>query len=199
MTPKLAAELVVLWARFYTRDLPGPIAQRRVEELSADVEEHIVHERLRGTGDGRIATSILSRLVRGMPADLAWQRHKSLSKGEFMKPLIALLIVGLAIAAVAFVADSPLILLVSVGGIGLVILGAFVFGVRSAQERGFMVPYLGILAGGLGLGALATAAIVVGSRGDAPGLVLLGVVLITAAVTGVLAVGLRSAQRTNEG
>jgi hypothetical protein len=199
MTPERAAALVTRWARLYTRDVPGPIAQRRLEELSADVQDHIAYERSRGTSDSRIATGVLSRMVRGMAADLSWRRHTKISKGESMKPLIALLVAGLALAAAAFVADSPLILLVSVAAMGLVILGAFVMGVRAAQERGFTVPYLGVLAGGLGLGALATAAIVVGSRDDAPGLVLLGIVLITAAVTGVLAVGLRSAQRTNEG
>jgi hypothetical protein len=72
MTPERMARLVVRWVRFYTRDVPTPIAQRRAEELDADLHDHIAHERGRGTGDLRIALSILSRMVRGMPADVAW-------------------------------------------------------------------------------------------------------------------------------
>jgi hypothetical protein len=70
------AELVARWVRFYTRDLPGPIAKRRIDEIDADVHDHITHERARGTSDRRIALSILSRMVRGLAADTSWRgRH----------------------------------------------------------------------------------------------------------------------------
>jgi hypothetical protein len=36
MTPERAAKLVARWVRFYTRELPTPVAQRRVEEIGAD-------------------------------------------------------------------------------------------------------------------------------------------------------------------
>ena len=76
MTPERVAELVVHWVRFYTRDLPTPIARRRIDEIDADLHDHIAHERAHGTSDRRIALSILSRLVRGLAADASWRaRH----------------------------------------------------------------------------------------------------------------------------
>jgi hypothetical protein len=68
VTPERALELVARWVRFYTRELPTPIAQRRVDELGADLHDHIAHERARGTSDLRIALAILSRMARGMTA-----------------------------------------------------------------------------------------------------------------------------------
>jgi hypothetical protein len=76
MTPERMAELVARWVRFYTRDLPGSIAKRRINEIDADVHDHIAHERARGTSDRRIVLSILSRMVRGFAADTSWRgRH----------------------------------------------------------------------------------------------------------------------------
>ena len=75
MTPERAAELVARWVRCYTRRLPTPIAQRRVDEIAADLHDHIAHERSRGTSDRRIALSILSRMVRGVAADASWHGH----------------------------------------------------------------------------------------------------------------------------
>ncbi len=114
-----------------------------------------------------------------------------------MKPLIALLVVGLAVAAAAFVADSPLLLLASVAVIGSVILGVFILGIRAAQQADFVVPYVVILVAALAIAALAVTAIVAGAWGDAPGLVLLGIVLIVTDIVGVFTLGLRSAQRSN--
>jgi hypothetical protein len=73
MTPEGMAKLVARWVRFYTRELPTPIAQRRVNEIDADVHDHIAHERAHGTSDQRIALSILSRMVRGIAADASWR------------------------------------------------------------------------------------------------------------------------------
>jgi hypothetical protein len=76
MTPERMAELVARWVRFYTRDLPTPIAQRRIDEVDADVHDHIAHERAHAASDRRIALSILSRMVRGLAADTSWRgRH----------------------------------------------------------------------------------------------------------------------------
>jgi hypothetical protein len=75
MTPERMAELVARWVRFYTRELPTPIAQRRINEIDADLHDHIAHERARGTSDRRIALSIASRMARGLPADASWRGH----------------------------------------------------------------------------------------------------------------------------
>jgi hypothetical protein len=73
MTSEGMAELVTRWVRLYTRKLPTPIAQRRVDEIDADLHDHIAHERAHGTSDRRIALGILSRMVRGLAADVSWR------------------------------------------------------------------------------------------------------------------------------
>ena len=73
MTPERMAALVARWVRFYTRGLPTPIAQRRIDEIDADLHDQIAHERAAGTSDRRIALSILSRMVRGLAADTSWR------------------------------------------------------------------------------------------------------------------------------
>jgi hypothetical protein len=76
MTPERAVRVVDGWVRLYTRQLPPQLAQRRVDEIGADLHDHIAHERARGTSDRRIALSILSRMVRGLAADASWRgRH----------------------------------------------------------------------------------------------------------------------------
>ena len=65
MTPERASRLVAWWVRRYTRDLPDPVAERRIEEIDADLHDHIAHERAAGTGDRRIAFGIASRMLRG--------------------------------------------------------------------------------------------------------------------------------------
>ena len=71
-----AQRVVGRWVRLYTRDLPEEIAQRRVEEVEADLHDHLLHERARGTGEGRLALALLSRMVRGLAADVSWRDHQ---------------------------------------------------------------------------------------------------------------------------
>ena len=75
MTPDRASALVDRWVRFYTRNLPLPVAQRRTEEIGSDVHDHIAHERAHGTPERMIAISVLARMARGMHADVAWRHH----------------------------------------------------------------------------------------------------------------------------
>ena len=49
MTPERMAALVAWWVRRYTRNLPAPIAERRIGEIDADLHDHIAHERAGGT------------------------------------------------------------------------------------------------------------------------------------------------------
>ena len=77
MTPERAARVVAHWVRLYTQDLPAPVAERRIEEIDADLHDHIAAERARGTADSRIALSILSRMFRGLAADGSWRAHHS--------------------------------------------------------------------------------------------------------------------------
>jgi hypothetical protein len=56
-----------------------------------------------------------------------------------------------------------------------------------------------VLAGSLAAAAVGVASIVVGVRGDAPGLVLLGIAILVSDLVGVLAVGLQTALRGGSG
>jgi hypothetical protein len=109
MTPKRMAKLVAWWVRFYTRDLATPIAQRRINEIDADLHDHIAHARAQGTSDRRIALSILSRLARGLTADASWRRRVRPLKGSPMKSLLAILAIAIAVAAIVLggIDDAP--------------------------------------------------------------------------------------------
>ena len=112
-----------------------------------------------------------------------------------MKLLIALFTAALGVAALALVADSPLLVLVAILLIVIVGIGTFALSVRTAQRGGYVLPYLATLAAAVGLCAIGVGAIVLGADGDAPGLVLLGIVIIVNVIVGAFAVGLRTAER----
>src|SRR5918992_1430620 len=40
MTPERTAALVARWVRFYTRDVPAPVADRRIGEIDAPPDAH---------------------------------------------------------------------------------------------------------------------------------------------------------------
>jgi hypothetical protein len=131
LTPERATELVTRWVRFYTRELPTPIAQRRVDEIAADLHDHVAHERSRGTSDRHIALSILSRMARGLTADVSWRRRIRPLKGDLMKPFVPVLApvlgaVAIGVAAIVFgeADDAPGLVMLGL----LVIVGAFAFG-----------------------------------------------------------------------
>jgi hypothetical protein len=138
MTPERASKVVTRWVHVYTRGLPTPIAQRRVDEVGADLHDHITHERARGTSDRRIALSILSRMARGVNADASWRHRVRPLKGDPMKSNVATFAIALGIAALgvalmvyAEADDAP-------GGVlfgMLMIVGAVALGVRTALRK----------------------------------------------------------------
>jgi hypothetical protein len=144
MSPERAAELVARWVRLYTRDLPDEVAQRRVDEIDADLHDHITHESEHGTDDRRIALSVLSRMVRGLAGDASWREHQVRANLDHPATLEAAMrthkmayrsAVGVAIAA-------ALVLYWIIGAVGLI-------GVDG--DRADMM-YLGVFAVGI-LGA----------------------------------------------
>ena len=133
MTPERVAGLVAWWVRFYTRSLPAPVARRRVDEMDADLHDHIAHERADGTSDRRIALGVLSRMVRGLAADASWRRRVRPRRRPVMKPLLAVLAIVIGIAAIVLGEgdDSPGLQLLGV----LFVLGAVALGVRAGRRR----------------------------------------------------------------
>jgi hypothetical protein len=202
MTPERMAELVARWVRFYTRDLPTPIAQRRIDEIGADLHDHIAHERANGISDRRIALGIASRMVRGLAADAAWRgrqatvaaRPSSLEKTMRMNKALYRPALRVAIG-VAVILSLPLVVTLlsdgeawSVGD--FVAAGIFLAAIGVVIE--LAVKRVGNLALAIGLAVVGVLAGVFGEADDAPGLVLLGILLIVSAC----ALGVRSVQHS---
>jgi hypothetical protein len=199
MTPERMADLVAQWVRFYTRNLPPPIAQRRIDEIDADLHDHIAHERAHGIKDRRIAVSIAARMVRGLAADASWRRQtiagrSSSKEGMKMRKTAYRSAVRVAIAT-AFILLLPLVAMqftneVDWGVADFVFAGALlgVTGVlfELAARRQGSIAYRAAAA------AIGVAAIVFGEADDAPGLVLFGGLLIV----GTVALAIRTAQRS---
>ena len=201
MSPERAAGLVIRWVRFYTRDLPAPVARRRVAELEADVHDHIAHERAAGVGERRIARGIASRFVRGLMADAAWRGRQTklarLSTQEDTMHLSKELrrsVVRVALG-VAIVTSLPLIamqfrdeMVWSLADFVLVAVVLTVIGVAIELA----VRRAGGIGAAIGIAALGVAAALFGEADDAPGLVLLGLVLLATAC----ALGVRTVQQS---
>jgi hypothetical protein len=194
MTAERVAGVVARWVRFYTRDLPPALAERRIGEIDSDLHDHIAHERADGTGEGRIALGIAARMIRGLPADTSWRRH-SLARTSTAKE------VKMSKSVLRVAAVTALILLVP--------LIAMIFSEEANWSLADFV-FAGILLAGTGLllelaarnprnvalrvaaGAIGVAAIVLGEADDAPGLVLFGCLLIA----GTVVMTVRTAQRS---
>jgi hypothetical protein len=200
MTPERMAELVARWVRCYTRNLPPPIAQRRIDEIDADLYDHIAHERAHGTSDRRIALSIAGRMVRGLAADASWRgqtiAHHSTSKEVMNMSKTAYRPAVRVALATAFILLLPLVAMqitdeVDWGLADFVFAGALLAGTglllhELGARRTGNVAYVAVLT------AIGVAAVVLGEADDAPGLVLFGGLLIV----GTLALGVRTAQRS---
>ena len=201
MTPERMAELVARWVRFYTRDLPAPIAQRRIDEIGADLHDHITHERANGIGDRRIALDIASRMVRGLAADVAWRGHhaqaavRPSSLEEAMTTSKPLYRSAVRVAlGVAVVLSLPLVAMQFTDEVvwsfaDFVLAGALLTALGVTLE--LAVRKAGNLATAIVIAALGVASAAFGNADDAPGLVLVGILLIVSAC----ALGVRSAQR----
>jgi hypothetical protein len=192
MRPEHVAGLAARWVRFYTRDLSTPIAERRVAEIDADLHDHIAHERVGGVAERRIAGDIASRLVRGLVADVAWRSRqvKLSTQEETMNKALRRSVVRVALG-VAIVTSLPLIAMQFsdevVWSLGDFILLAVLLTVIGVAIE-LAVRRSGGIGTAIGIAALGVAAVLFGGADDAPGLVLLGLVLVTTA----FAIGMRT-------
>jgi VIT family len=198
MTPERMAELVARWVRFYTRDLRTEIAERRVGEVDADLHDHIAHERANGISERRIARGIASRMVRGLAADAAWrgrQARIAATREGTMKVSKSLYRSALRVAlGVALILTVPLVVTLTSDGEAwsvwdFVAAGVFLAAIGVVIE--LAVKRVGNLALAIGIAVVGVLAGVAGQADDAPGLVLLGIVLVVSAC----ALGVRSRTR----
>lgn len=66
----IAERITLRWVSLYTRGLPAVVGDERRREVESDIWEHRAHA---GAGR-RVELAVLSRTVRGLPADLSWRR-----------------------------------------------------------------------------------------------------------------------------
>ena len=200
MTPERMASLVARWVRFYTRDLPAPIAQRRVAEIDADLHDHIAHERANGISDGRIARDIASRLVRGLPADAAW-RGREARAAAHASPREEPMTTRKALSRSAVRVALGVALVLSLPFVGMLVTEDVVWSVADFAAAAVLLTTIGValelavrkagnVPAAIGIAALGVAAAVFGEADDAPGLVLLGILLVGSAC----ALGVRTTQ-----
>jgi hypothetical protein len=190
MTSERMAALVARWVRLYTRNLPAPIAQRRIEEIDADLHDHIAHDRAQGTSEWRTALSIAVRAVRGIAADAAWhaqfstRKEVSMSKSLIRVALATALILLVPLVAMQVSEDATWSLF------DFVFAGALIAGTGLLLELAARKPRaLGYRAA---VAAIGVAAIAFGEADDAPGLVLFGCLLILGTVALTVRTALRS-------
>lgn len=196
MTPERMTALVTRWVRFYTRHLPSPVAGRRLEEIAADLHDHLAFHRADGVPDSRISRGMASRMIRGLGADLAWRwgqarvaAQASSTKGTSMPGIGHRSALRIAIGVAVTLAVPLVGMLASSGvdwGVGDFVLAGILLTVvgialeLAVRRRGSLLA-----AGAIAVSGVAAA--MLGHADDAPGLVLLGMLLVGSA--GVL--GLR--------
>jgi hypothetical protein len=199
MTPELMAALVARWVRFYTRNLPAAVAERRIDEIDADLHDHVAHERARGTTDWRIALSIAARMLRGLPADASW-RGQTIARLSTRKAPMKMTTTA-SRSAVRIGIPTALILLANLvamqftdevdwGVADFVFAGILLGGAGLLLERAVRRP--GTVVSRAAAVAIGVAAIAFGEADDAPGLVGFGCLLIL----GTVALTVRTAQRS---
>lgn len=199
MTPERLRAVVLSWARWYTRGLPAAVADRRRQELQADVYDHIEHQRAAGARDSQIAHEITSRMIRGLLADASWRRgqlrllgtpERSMwRRGSLVRSAARLTLgvaVVLALPAIATATGN------ADWGLGDFILAGLLLALIGVTLE-FAVRSAGNVVGAAAIAALGVAAAVAGESDDAPGLTLMGVLL--AASAGLLVVRIVSRAR----
>lgn len=199
MTAQRIAALVAWWVRLYTRNLPAATARRRIDEIDADLHDHIEHERARGTSERSIALSIASRMLRGLAADASWRgralaRRTTPKEGMQMSKNAYRSVVRVAVAT-AVILLLPLVGMqfsdeVNWSLFDFVFAGVLLAGsgllLELAVRRPRSVAYRAAAV------AVGVACMFLGEADDAPGLVLFGLLL----VVGTVALSIRTAQRS---
>lgn len=186
MSPERAAGAVSRWVALYTAGLPAPVAHRRREELDADLADHIAHARAHGAPDARIARQLAARMLRGAVADVSWRAHARRAarthdnEEESMTSATttSVLRVGAFVLAVLAIPFTATVLSdeAAWGVFDFVLAGVLLAVVGACFEAAWRRR--GSLLVGATVAVLGIAAAGIGEVDDAPGLVLLGGLLV---------------------
>jgi hypothetical protein len=177
MTPERMAGLVARWVRLYTQNLPSAVARRRIEELDADLHDHIAHERAAGTAERRIARSLAARMVRGLPADVSWRGRMvpmSITRSARRVALLTLLVLLVPLVAMQ-VTDGVAWTVADFVLAGVLLAGTGVL-YELVLRRPRSLVYRAIAT------VIGVAAVVAGEADDAPGLVGFGCLVILSTI-----------------
>lgn len=185
-----ACAAVMWWVRLYTAGLPRPVADRRLEEIRADLHDHVDHQRSLGISERKIATHITSRMIRGAAADATWRARTSRAARSQMTMERAVKTATFTRSAVRVSALVFAVLAVPLIGTAIsddvewsvtdfVLAGTMVGAIGACAEtaihrRGNVVVAVIVALTGVAAG-------VVGELDDAPGLILLGLLMIAGA------------------
>jgi hypothetical protein len=92
---QIAASLVRLWTRLYTRGLPPALRDRRREEIASDLWE-LEHDPDR-KADASSALRVLARMVAGLPDDVGWRMEQHTVRKIAIRSTIALAVIALVL------------------------------------------------------------------------------------------------------
>lgn len=112
---RAASKRVLGWCSWYTRDLAPEVAAARRDEIASDLHEHATWADETGTPSKQVKRDILTRALRGAPADLAWRARQQRATPLPDAMSVGTRRVGDVLAAVVFAA-----------GVGLAGLAVFV-------------------------------------------------------------------------
>lgn len=120
-----AARLIARWCELYTRGLEPAVAAARRDELASDLFEH-------AASDPKAGAAMLSRAIRGVPADLAW-RYEQRRAAQPKLPLATRVLSG-GVATLTAAAAAALI------GLGVFAIWRRVFGLARRVSLSFDPP-----------------------------------------------------------
>ncbi|MFP5487220.1 MAG: hypothetical protein ACLGHQ_02790 [Acidimicrobiia bacterium] len=192
MSVDLARAVIVTWVRLYTAGLSRPVAARRLDEIRADLHDQVVHERTLGVRESRIAVRLASRTIRGAAADVTWRAREV--RSTHTRPTHEQPTQERAMKATPFITSAARVSAVVIAVLAIPLIGT----ATSDEVQWSVVDFVlaGTLLGIVGvcievavqrrgnvvtaaaLAILGVAAAVLGELDDAPGLVLLGALMV---------------------
>jgi hypothetical protein len=115
---------IEVWIALYTRNLPPEVARDRRDEVLADIRDHVEWACSHDVPAPRIGRALISRALRGAPADITWAASLASPGRALDRALVGLVaLLTLMLIAVGVVAVTSLPPESNAGGALAVVLG----------------------------------------------------------------------------